>query len=329
MPVATSLRPLLDKLGKGRLLGRSWFKALALVLLATFLVSLMERVWFFADIIANLRAYLAVAFLGLSLWFGWRREWKWLGVAGSGLFITGGLVLSHLTLTAPRASAEEAGVALRVFTFNANYGSQNHQEVLELIEELDPDVIILLEVTAAWREPLKALEPKYGYDLFEFRPDPFGIAFLSRVKVKKSQLFSPAGYELLAVEAQLEVDGRDVMLYGAHPPPPAGGLQFRVRNWYLDDLAKRISYVRYPVLVAGDFNMAPGSAAYSNFLETTQLKNAGKPCIPTWSMFRTPLFGLRLDYQLVSEHWRVKEAKVGDFLQSDHRWLVSDLVLAE
>lgn len=320
---------MLEKL-KSLVLGRrNWANALSIVVLAALVFSLLERSLFLAETLALLRPQFTGVLLVLAGFFAWRKRWPWMGAAAGGTLLGAILFLPHWAATAPHAKAEEGQPVLTVFCHNVKFDSENQEQVIATIQELKPDVVVLLEVTGTWEKPLKELERLYPADLFEFRADPFGIAFLTRLPVVESKLEDYSGYELLSTLATLEFAGEKITVIGTHPPPPVANTLAEVSDWHLRDLAKDIVRRKEPVLVIGDFNMAPGLVNYGKFLKASELRSAGNPWKPTWSVFKLPILGVRMDHHFVSDQWKTVRTKVGQFDGSDHRWVYSELVLAD
>lgn len=312
---------------------RSWARFLAgyaeLVCLAAsagLLLSFLEPVWYMADIFSQLRLQGVIALLvsGALLALAGKRRWAWGNAAALGLGLL--LVIPPLFRTAPSAARDESP-RLRIWMQNVHSSNRQYDRVLASIREADPDVILVLEVTAGWRQALAVLENDYPYHLIEAREDNFGIAFFSRVPVAESRVVDFSGYDVPSVQAALNWAGRSVEFIGTHPVPAAGPAQFRVRNWQLRDLARETATSPRPVVVAGDFNLSPFSRTYATLLREGGLRPAGVPWRFTWNPRRLPLMGVRIDYVLVSEEWAVARSEVGRFHGSDHRALVTELVL--
>lgn len=297
---------------------------LALIMLAIGLI--FERWWWVADACAQLRLHNAVVLILLGTGFAATRRWKWLATAAAGALI--GLVLSlppHFQ-SAPGMEKDD-GPVLKILCHNLEFDNRDFDAAIAAIKAADADVVILLEVTAGWREQLEGLEEIYDHHVIEAEGGQFGIAMFSKLKTAEFKLEDFSGLSIQSIIATLEFGGEKITIIGTHPPPPVGADLLKVRNWHLESLARDIAGRREPVIVVGDLNITPASSGYRNLLGKTGLRSAGMPWRASWSPFGIPGISARLDHTLVSRQWRVVSSKVGPASGSDHRMLVTELAL--
>ena len=314
-----------------RLLAKGAVNRVCVVGLFTLLLGLvLEKVWWVADACAQLRLQNCLALVILAIPLAIRQRWKWVAAAGVGIVLGLATSVPPLFETAPSATlatTDGERTSLRILTHNVEYDNENITEVLEAIQEADADVVLLLEVTAPWRERLKWLQNIYDHEVIEAEGGRFGIAMFSRLPVDSFDLEDFNGFDLQSVVAKLQYGGESITVIGTHPPPAVDGDLLRMRDWHLKSLARDVSGRREPVIVAGDLNITPVSSEYRRLLRETGLKSAGIPLHPTWSPFGIPGLGARIDHTLVSRQWRVVSSEVGPSCGSDHRMLVTELVL--
>jgi endonuclease/exonuclease/phosphatase (EEP) superfamily protein YafD len=102
-----------------------------------------------------------------------------------------------------------------------------------------------------------------------------------------------------------------------------------MRNAELAGIASFAAARQEPVIVAGDFNVAPWSRSFRATLERSGLSDsaAGHGLAPSWpSQF--PPVGIRIDHCWVSHHWRSVDVRLGPSTGSDHLPLIVDLAWA-
>ena len=310
------------QLATGRWLG---WRILNAALVGT-LLSWTETWWWLGDIATSLRpCFAAVLAAGcLVAWLRGRTGWA--------------LVFGVLSLTYPLqvlpgnreldpSPAESEKREIKVFCHNVDKANRQSSAVLSEIRSISPDIAVLIEVDTWWANQLQELEANYPYHLVEARDGVFGMAIFSRRPLRESRIQDFSGYELPSVRVKFDVDGREVTLIGTHPPPPANAFSFRIRNWHLGELAREARLRESPLIVAGDFNCVPWSAAFRLFLKNSGLRKSGVSREVTWSPFRCPWLGFPVDYQLASEEWRVVHCQTGTFLGSDHRWTLVEFQL--
>jgi endonuclease/exonuclease/phosphatase family metal-dependent hydrolase len=150
-------------------------------------------------------------------------------------------------------------------------GKSNVQAVADLVEEVSPDVVSLVEVDEPWGRPngLREVADQLGYcwvfvPAFEYRTEGgFGNALLSRRPlraVQQWQLLSPRLYDgtepsevRAVILARVDIDGHATWVGSTHLP--RGDLVMRAEaSRRLRELLDQISE---PWVLCGDFNQTP------------------------------------------------------------------------
>ena len=242
-------------------------------------------------------------------------------------------------------------IPLRVMTYNIRSGNGNLAGTVEAIRAQSPDIVGLQEVDVHWAarsnfvdqatalgEALQ-MQVRFAriYQLAGTQPgDPpreFGVALLSRFPVLdwtnhiitrlSTQEQSPEPVPLPGfLEAKVDVRGTAMRVFDTHLDYRADP---RVRQQQVTDMLAYIGDASAPTLLFGDLNAPPDAPEIQPLLERLH---------DTWPRSVGP--GLtdpadvpqkRIDYVLVSSHFRVRSATVPVALASDHRPVVVDLVL--
>jgi endonuclease/exonuclease/phosphatase (EEP) superfamily protein YafD len=210
-----------------------------------------------------------------------------------------------------------------------NLYGHNHDfaRFIELARRENPDVILLVEVDAAWSGALAALAADYPQRLVSVREDLFGIALLSRLPLLESRVVDLRGAPSIDARVGL-ADGRDLRLIGVHLRPPTSRARATERNAQLADLRARLAEDTGPLIVTGDFNVTPYSPLLETWLEQTGLKDAraGRGFHATWPAF-FPILGIPIDHCLVSEHFTIGDQYQGAAFGSDHYPVLTRLFL--
>lgn len=269
-----------------------------------------------------------------------KRRFRLAGFLG----LLAGVACAHLP-------AGESEIPLRVMTYNIRSGNGDLAGTAEAIRAQSPDIVALQEVDVHWAErsnfidQASALGETLGmqvrfariYHLAGARPeDPpreFGVALLSRFPILdwsnhiitrlSTQEENPLPAPLPGfLEVKLDIRGTAVRLFDTHLDYRADP---RVRQQQVTDMLAYIGDTSAPTLLFGDLNAPPDAPEIQPLLE--RLHDA-------WPAWAGP--GLtdpadvprnRIDYVLVSRHFRVRAATVPVTLASDHRPVVVDLVL--
>ncbi len=229
---------------------------------------------------------------------------------------------------APTATAS-AGETLRALLINVNRRYGNPQKVLDTIRAYNPDIIVLQEVSASWlRVMTPALATDYPHSEDAPRDDNFGIAFWSRHPLPTLAVLYTGDFEVPTIIAELETPRGNCMILATHPVPPMGKLYTKNRNDQLAELARRSRHTDVPLVLMGDLNATPWSAAFKSLLRESGLKNAsqGRGLYPTWPTFM-PLLRIPIDHFLHTPDIGIVSRQTGPGVGSDHFPVIVDFTL--
>ncbi|MEW4454860.1 endonuclease/exonuclease/phosphatase family protein [Bremerella sp. JC817] len=310
---------------KDAILRRGWiYSTLVIVLLAAAtLVTGFAREHWIADILANLRVQQQLAALLLVLICGAYRHWLWMLVPLACLMIH----LPWFLPASPRPGVSANFPMITVACCNVKSSNANYQQAIDSVLEKDPDVFIMLEITAHWADEIRqATESDYPHRIV--RPSDkgnFGIGLYSKHPIEQSDVFQ-LNEAIHSIEAVVKVEERTYRVIGTHPLPPIGKKNARSRNEHLERLAERIRQPQlemgdHSTIVIGDFNLTPWSPYYRDFELASGLyrDRRGIELTPTWYVLPTFPFGLALDHSFSSGDLSPGYVHVGDSIGSDHR----------
>jgi len=245
----------------------------------------------------------------------------------------------------------EAGIPIRVMTYNIRSGNGNLDSTAATIRAQSPDIVGLQEVDVHWADrsafadQVTELAAKLGMEARYApvyvlpgltpgaAPREFGVALLSRYPIVRfrndtiarlsTQVQNPVPAPAPGLlDAVLDVHGQPVRVFNTHldyrKDPAVRTQQVREMLGFIGDLA-------VPTLVFGDLNAAPDAPELQPLLQ--RLRDA-------WSGSSAPGFTYpadtpheRIDYVLVSPQFTVRSIRVPDTQASDHRPVVAELVL--
>lgn len=217
---------------------------------------------------------------------------------------------------------------LRLVTYNVNYANPDVPGAVAALADTDADVILLQEVTDAWKAPLKKLD-KYPYQSFHTDGRRAGgLAVISRQPIKADELWSPptGGYfpagrllvetplgpvQILHVHLRPNIDkGSWFVGYSTTPP---------VRKKEIETYWAKID-TSLPTIVAGDFNELPDGLAVQYLAQqgVTRVPTTGPT---TWHYERddVSLLSMDIDHVAVDKTFKATTAVVLDKGKSDHR----------
>ena len=262
----------------------------------------------------------------------------------------GGVLLSALLLWGPAwvSWGESAdGEALTMMSWNVRrlWGGADSREpgvcVSEVIREIDPDVITLLEIT---RNDLAILQPMLGLDCVHGTYTQGGGDARGGLAscVRGNRWHLAGGRSLRFVDnenwyyvfSEVERAGRVVNVLAVHLYPygsAVAGLRagevVKAQGGQSAALLNRVARFHDPTVVSGDFNSTRDAALH------TALR---RYMVDVWEKAGRGFGGasrylewipLRIDYIYVTEELAVVESRVPAVDCSDHRPVVVDLVL--
>lgn len=210
--------------------------------------------------------------------------------------------------------------------------------IADRINEEDPDVIVLSEITTRHLvEVADRLDAEYPYVLALPWDDQAthiggGIALISRYPLDQIEVaaeVTPAFRPMIA--ATLAVGDEDVLVVALHlPASRTSAVKVDLREKQLTTTVELVENHDGPAVVIGDFNVTPTSPLYRNLLSDLQWKDPHRLVgwQPTWHLGDLPV-GLPIDHALVSNDIALRGYDVGDGGGSDHNTLVVDVELLD
>ena len=255
------------------------------------------------------------------------------GFLPASLFLAGALInfLSIAPFLPGTRSAEPVDAQkLRLLLINVHSANPDSARVLGLIEQTQPDLVLLEEITPQWMDRLAGLRTHYPHAVCEPREDNFGIAFFSRFPLTRAHIVYLGEAEVPSVEAEFSLAGKGVLFLGTHPVPPASPFNLHLRNDQLRALARRLGTWTGPALLLGDLNTSPYSPHFRDLIRTSRLRDTARGFLlqGTWPAAVPPL-RIPLDHCLVSPEFHVSHRRVGPRVGSDHLPLIIELSLPQ
>jgi endonuclease/exonuclease/phosphatase family metal-dependent hydrolase len=241
-------------------------------------------------------------------------------------------------------------VRLRVMTYNIAAGSRGLDGIAAAIRAAAPDLAALQEVDVHWSarsgfaDQARELGERLGMDVrfaeiyrlpganAAAPPREFGVALLSRhpiVSFRNGILTRLSTQDPAPVpapvpgllEARVNVRGTTVRVFNTH-------LDYRadpaVRSRQVSEMLAGIGATPEPTLVFGDLNAAPDAPELAPLF--ARVRDAWPASAGSGFTYPADAPAKRIDYVLVSPHFRVESAAVPATGASDHRPVVVNLV---
>lgn len=297
---------------------------LAALVLAASLAGHFGSAWWPLDILSSFRPQYAATLLAAGTLLLARRRRR-LGLASLAVGLVDALLVATLFVG---GEAPGEGETVRVLTFNVHSSNDAYPAVVDYIRRTDPDVVFLHEATRLWEEALA--DAGLGYELV---PGRGGLIFGTLALVPPGARSRSLGF---GVEGRRAVEvvvpgpgGGELSLLGIHPVSPVSEHRSRLRDEQLGFAAEWAAGRPGPVVVAGDLNATPWSAAFRRFEARSGLVSSqrGFGIQATFPADANPVVRIPIDHVFVSPDLRVADRRLGPALGSDHFPVVVDIVV--
>lgn len=236
-------------------------------------------------------------------------------------------------------------IQFRVVSWNAEGGRREANQASMYLAELDPDLIVIAECSPELGRTIAAM-----LDMELHRNAAVCIATRHRViewAPRSPRDFWRAGGSGAIARITLDVDGIEVVVGGVHLETPRDALgefevfpigPFRkaaIANQDLRDvesatartwIAAPHEEIR-PIVVAGDFNLPVESAIYRRWWGDLDNAFSVAGFGLGWTK-RTEWLGVRIDHVVAGNGARVRRARLGPAMGSDHRPVIADLLIS-
>jgi endonuclease/exonuclease/phosphatase (EEP) superfamily protein YafD len=223
---------------------------------------------------------------------------------------------------------DKYAVQLKILHSNVYTANSHYQKLIALIEQENPDIVVVQETSSIWINQLAALKSIYPYKKAIPRNDDFGITIFSKYPFDEIQEIYWGTSHLPSLKANFTISGQNFTLISSHPLPPISDEFYISRNLQLNDIAKAAKDISNPLILIGDFNVTMWSADYEVLENGTGLRNARKGfgILATWPT-DLPFMMIPIDHCLLSSEFKVDSIYTGQAIGSDHLPLVVTLSL--
>jgi endonuclease/exonuclease/phosphatase (EEP) superfamily protein YafD len=278
-------------------------------------------VWFLG-LIEHFRPFLALGATGLAV-LGWRQR-RVLALGGAGLVLLNLLIVGSgwARPLAPNGTLP----SFSLMHLNVDRHNPDLAHALAYINQQQPDILFLQEVTPENLAPLNANLAGYDLVLAEPRANTHGSALFLRptaqvTDVSAEIIYLPAALDRPLLQAYLEVAGQRVSLLSFHVIRPRSAWTVQAQAAEIAGAAawsraQQASGAR--VVIVGDFNATPWSAAVRGLRRDGALHLAGSTP-GRWATWPGFLPFLPIDLALGSAGIRFVGYERGPAVGSDHR----------
>lgn len=286
------------------------FLGLTSPLLTPLLTESLHKLAWLLDLVSHWQWLYSLLLVLSILFLAGQQKWWCLGLSA--------LALPLVTASPALSSATTHTHTFKILSSNVYVDNPDLNRLKALIDQEQPDVIVLLEFSQQHLAPVKTWT-EYPHQILQARSGAFGMAILSRFALSETQIITdPIGIEHISTRVQTS---QVFQLVGFHPLPPVSEQAYRVRDQLLQDLTKLPH--QQPRIIAGDFNTTPWSSAFQGLAQRGYYRSLN--LLPTWPTKLRGLIGIPIDQVLASSHWQLLNTRIGPNIGSDHYPIIVEL----
>ena len=275
----------------------------------------LGRYWWGFKVVDFFHLQYAVLSLFLAIYANLNAHYEVAGV----LVLFAGLNLFRIRHFLWSREEDEFEDGFKIITVNAYRKNFKPSRLDDYLNEEQPDVLLILEMTDMLRDEIKNIISQYKYSHEVANRDGHSILLLSRHKLSAIKVTKHGKYKTPLIGAKVKVRNKLYKIFSAHPVPALNSEWAAERELYFAEMKKHFEDHSMPVLVLGDFNSVPWEKHFQRFLKESNLKSTllDVSYTMTWpAVF--PLMGIPMDHILCNDLIEHKGLERGPFVGSDH-----------
>ncbi|AHM62642.1 hypothetical protein D770_21975 [Flammeovirgaceae bacterium 311] len=314
-----------------------------LVILASLLSLIYDLAYWYSKVVDFPRLqYLIVALICLLIFVLLNKKWGFASV-----FLAVGL-LTAITIHATRilpyivgdkpvpdvaqeAISQENSVGILIA--NVLITNKEAADFLEIVEQTDPDMLLVMEVDQWWVNQLQGLKVEYPYIMEYPLENAYGMALYSRFPLKDTEIKFFNHDDVPSFHAKVILpSGEAFRFHGMHPvaPVPSDKYPDNVgeEEVGLLKVGQLVAAESLPSIVAGDFNDVSWSHTSRLFGDAGSLKNVrlGRGLYNSFNA-KSLIMRWPLDHFFVTREFALLELERLRKFNSDHFPMFAKLVL--
>jgi len=212
---------------------------------------------------------------------------------------------------------------LSLMVANVLQTNKEHERVIKVVLETDPDLLLTVETNANWEKSLKkALGEKYPYSVDVPLENLYGMHLFSKRELHNPEIKYRIKDDIPSINCEVKLDdGTAVSLYFLHPMPPSPSEDYAStgRDAEMALVGQEVGQQNRPTIVAGDMNDVAWSHSSRLFRRLSGLLDPrrGRGLVST---FHADYWFARwpLDHAYHSTHFSVAELRRLPNIGSDH-----------
>lgn len=235
-------------------------------------------------------------------------------------------ILSYTPLAPPQVQgATGTGTPtdrLSILVANVEIENRKAGPLLRLIDQVEPDLALVIETDDWWAEQLAPLHNDFPHSVTHPRENAYGMCLFSRYDLVAPTVRFLVEDDVPSIHTRIALpSGTHAWFHGVHPRPPHPTHEpdTTERDAELILLAREIQDREALTVVGGDLNDVSWSYTTQLFQNLSGLLDPriGRGFYSTFHA-RYPLLRYPLDHAFHSEHFRLSELEVLPYVGSDH-----------
>jgi endonuclease/exonuclease/phosphatase (EEP) superfamily protein YafD len=214
------------------------------------------------------------------------------------------------------------GNTIALLFANVLMTNRGSQELLAMIREEEPDVVLAVETDAWWQRELDVLAQTHRHAVRRPQDNTYGMLVYSRLELLEPEVKFLVQADVPSIHARVKLrSGALVELRCVHPRPPAPqeAKNAAPRDAELIVVGRELKEKRAPAIVLGDLNDVAWSRTNYQFQELSGLLDPriGRGFYHTFHA-RYPFLRYPLDHCFHTKHFRLASFKRLRKFGSDH-----------
>ncbi|WP_421782101.1 endonuclease/exonuclease/phosphatase family protein [Kiloniella litopenaei] len=208
----------------------------------------------------------------------------------------------------------------KMLVCNVKQSNRNHDKLISIIDDCDPDILVLMETDQIWVDAMAGVADRYGYQLSCPQDNSYGMFLLSRLELTKGDIRFLLNDSIPSFHCRFRFEGGDEFdLIAIHPDPPVPHRDTIGRDAEILVAGKKARYRKRPLVVAGDLNDVAWSSTTRRFLRVSRLLDPrqGRGMFNSFDA-RFPFLRWPLDHIFHSEEFELVAIRRQPFMGSDH-----------
>ena len=218
--------------------------------------------------------------------------------------------------------AKLAEQQIKIMVSNVLTPNDKTQDLVDLVNDKNPDILITLETDKKWQQALSQIEPDYPYTVKIPLDNLYGMHLYSKLELIDPEVKYLIIDDIPSIHSQLRLQsGRVIWLYCLHPMPPSPteAEKSTTRDAELLMVGKHIKEHDQTAILAGDLNDVAWSKTTRRFQRISGLLDPriGRHFINTFHV-KYPFLRWALDHIFHSACFTLVEIKRMPSIGSDH-----------